>query len=402
MKVLIAHPGTQYSHYLVKQLEKHDLLYRFYTGFAISKNGLFYKILSLLPGLVLKMLGNRFIESVSPKKIKNTVWIEWSALLQLRLGNDAEAVFYKRNKRFQEQIPDAAILACDVVIGFDTSSWILAERCKQLRKRFILDVSIGHPRSKELVYDVLKKKYPNWREHIQSKSKHLIDLEESEMLLADTLVVPSSFVKKTYTDHGIPENKININPFGTSIVSGIRNSSQKVVDEKIKFLFFGALTARKGLPLLLEAWESINTDNAVLTIAGYGKMPDSISLPRNIVNKGVVLKEEIRSLYESHHVFVFPSNFEGFAQVQIEAATFGLPIIGTFNSGVTELVEDGISGFIITPNDLPALVSAMKYFIENPTHISKMSKLIKMKGDQFSWDAYGERWVNILKREFKN
>lgn len=397
MKVLIVHPGTQYAHYLVKQLDKHGLLYKFYTGFAIAEKSFTGRLYKILPAFIREKIANRFIESLGSEKLVTNTFIELRAVYALKKQH-SETVFYKRNKIIQERIPDELILNSDMVIGFDTSSWILAEKCKRLGKRFILDVSIGHPKAKELVYSALQIKYPHWQEQVQSKSLELIALEEQEIELADTVVVPSAFVKKTYTDNGVPAGKIVVNPFGTQMEDFANSNLKKLPQGKIKFLFFGALTARKGLPMLLEAWGLMDTCNAELTIAGYGEIPDLVYLPDNVTNRGVVLKEERQELYETHHVFVFPSNFEGFAQVQIEAAASGLPIIGTFNSGVTELVEDGIDGFVVPTNDVYALIKSLQYFIDNPAQINTMGNRIKEKSIHFTWDAYGERWVKITHR----
>jgi starch synthase len=395
IKVLIAHPGTQYSHHLVKQLNKHGLLYKFYTGFAIAEKSFVGKLFKLLPAYLTEKINNRFIDELEGSKLKTQLFIELNAIRKLN-GTNSETVFYKRNKKFQQQIPDKQILDSDVVIGFDTSSWLLAERCKQLGKPFILDVSIGHPKAKETTYANLKLMYPHWQEQVQPKLPALIEVEQKEIELADLIVVPSTFVKKTYTDNGIEASKIKVNPFGTNIEHFAFSNIKKLTTGKIKFLFFGALTARKGLPLLLEAWKGINSNKAELTIAGYGSLPIGIHLPDDVINKGVINKDDRQELFDSNHVFVFPSNFEGFAQVQIEAAACGLPIIGTFNSGVTELVEDGENGLVVPINDKKALVKAINYFIEHPNQISIMGNKIRRKALDFTWDAYGERWEKII------
>jgi glycosyltransferase involved in cell wall biosynthesis len=395
MKVLIAHPGTQYSHHLVKQLNKHGLLYKFYTGFAIAEKSFVGKLFKLLPSYLTEKINNRFIEALDGRKLKTQPFVELNAIRKLN-GTNSETVFYKRNKKFQQQISDKQILDSDVVIGFDTSSWLLAERCKELGKPFILDVSIGHPASKEHIYNELKVLYPEWQEQIQPKLAKLIAIEKKEIRLADIIVVPSEFVKKTYTDNGVDAARIRVNPFGTNVDTFTTNNVKKLTNGKIKFLFFGALTARKGLPLLLEAWEKIDANKAELVIAGYGNLPDTVELPYNVINRGVVHKEDRQALFDNNHVFVFPSNFEGFAQVQIEAAACGLPIIGTFNSGVTELVEDGENGFVVPLNDKLALVKAINYFIEHPNQIGIMGNKIRKKALNFTWDAYGERWKKII------
>jgi glycosyltransferase involved in cell wall biosynthesis len=95
-------------------------------------------------------------------------------------------------------------------------------------------------------------------------------------------------------------------------------------------------------------------------------------------------------------VFVFPSFFEGFAQVQVEAAACGLPIIGTQNSGAEEIIQDGYNGFIVEPGNIDQLVSAMRFFVKNREKLAVMSAKVRERIDFFSWNSYGNRWKAIL------
>lgn len=399
MKVLIAHPGTQYSFQLVKQLEKSGLLYRFYTCLALTQNSRMARLINYLFKGISKKISNRIIEDVPGSKIKTRQLLEYRTIYMMRNVLNPEDLIYRRNRKFQQSIPDHAIKESDVVIGFDTSSWILAERCKLLGKKFILDVSIGHPISKEKIYEELSVLYPEWKEQIVPKKKTFIDLECREMQIADMIIVPSEFVKLTLVENGVMPEKITVNPFGTVVDQFAWTSNKKRVDDKIVFLFLGSFSARKGLPLLLDAWKELNISNAELIVAGYGKIPDAIALPKNVTNRGVIAKGERQALFDSAHVFLFPSFFEGLAQVQIEAMACGLPIVGTRNSGAQELVNDGVNGFVIDAGSKAQLMTAIKYFIDNPEKMNEMGKAAKKKAEQFSWDTYGKRWNGIILKE---
>lgn len=401
MKVLLAHPGTQYSFQLAKQLEKAGLLYQFYTGLAISSNSFKARLLHFLPAAIHKKIGNRIIENIPSKKLKTLPFLEYQTLLGMRNTINPEDVIYKRNLKFQQSIPDSAILESDVVIGFDTSSWILAERCKALGKLFFLDVSIGHPISKEKIYEALSESYPEWKEHMIPKKMAFIDLECREMELADQIIVPSGFVKQTLVENGIVSDKIKLNPFGTVLDQFRFNPKKEISNGEIVFLFMGSLSPRKGLPLLLDTWSEMNIPKAKLIIAGYGKIPDGIRLPENVINKAVIAKDERQALFDSAHVFLFPSFFEGLAQVQIEAMACGLPVVGTRNSGADELVNEGINGFTIEAGNKTQLKGAIQFFLDHPKQIGGMAIAARKKAEEFSWDNYGSRWKELLEKVLK-
>ena len=130
-KVLLVHPGVQHAPRLAEALEKEGLLACFWTGWAKaskSQNG----------------NGRRRID-IPAAKLKTRPWLEWAALALSRSGIDPETVWHWRNRIFQNLIPESEIGVANVVVGFDTGSWILAQRAKRLGKKFILDQSIGHP-----------------------------------------------------------------------------------------------------------------------------------------------------------------------------------------------------------------------------------------------------------------
>ncbi|MFZ9660866.1 MAG: glycosyltransferase family 4 protein, partial [Chitinophagaceae bacterium] len=220
------------------------------------------------------------------------------------------------------------------------------------------------------------------------------ELEEIE--LADIVVVPSKFVYDTYVSNGVLASKIRINHFGTDL-DYFKPKKWDHTPEKIKFLFFGSLNGRKGLPLLFEAWEQIsaNTD-AELILAGYEKIPAHINIPQNVTILGSVLKENRLSLFHSADVFVFPSFYEGFAQVQIEAAACGLPLIGTYHSGGEEIIQQNRNGILVDVEDVDGLTNALLFFIENKTKIPEMGHESFLISKDFSWKEYGKRWEKII------
>jgi len=71
-------------------------------------------------------------------------------------------------------------------------------------------------------------------------------------------------------------------------------------------------------------------------------------------------------------IFVLPSRSEGFSNAIIEAMAVSLPVIATNVGGNAEAVEDGVSGYIIPPENSAALASAIKRLIEQPLRAEEM------------------------------
>jgi glycosyltransferase involved in cell wall biosynthesis len=323
--------------------------------------------------------------------------LEISALWRLRQGRPALEVLRERNDRFQQKIPHRAICDAKAIIGFDTSSCILAQRAKALGKKFILDRSIAFAGGCNGLFDSLSDRFPEWPDTQVKKLDVGLEIERREQELADLIVVPSRFVAQSLVACGVPWEKIRTNPFGTNLQL-FDPPLQSPHQAPTVFLFVGALSARKGLPLLLKAWQELDPPNSELWIAGTGSIPKTVTkeLKNSVKLLGSVSRLKLARLFHQAHVFVFPSFFEGLAQVQLEAAASGLPIIGTSSSGADEIVEEGVTGFIIEPGNLAELMDRMSRFLERPELVREMGQNVRKKRATLGWTSYGDRWQRIL------
>jgi alpha-maltose-1-phosphate synthase len=396
-RVLLIHPGTQYSFRLAGQLEKHGCLNRFWTGMAYIPDTLLGRCIQRLPEGVKRQLSNRRLEDVPPNKICIRPLGEWWAVHRLRAGEDDQTIMFKRNAAFQAGIPERELAESDVVIGFDTSSWLLAERALALGRRFILDRSIGHPLSFERLAPALRQRFPEWVEDFPPRLPSLLRAEEAEHRLADRIVVPSSFTRETLIENGTPAHKITVIPFGVDL-SAFRPFPRSNTSRPVRFIFLGALGVRKGVPVLLEAWRSVARLGAELWLAGSVSEKHARLIPalKGLKQIGKVPHKDLPAVLSQCDVLVFPSYFEGLAQVQLEALAGGLPIIATEASGATDLIVDGKEGYIIPVGDSGALAEAMLNFIKSPEDLATMSAAARLCAERYSWEAYGDRWIDLL------
>jgi starch synthase len=396
IRVLLTHPGTQYSYQLAAQLERLGMLGCFATGFAVGENN---RWSHWLPVSWRKKLQRRTV-AIPQKKLFILPLLEWKALHQIKKGAKPEQAFYQRNKRFQERIPQRLIEAATVVIGFDTSSWILIERCRLAKKHFILDASIAHPLKQQAIFNALRQQFPGWSAELGQKNGQLIDIELGEMKEAGTIVVASAFTRCSYLEHGIAADLIRINHYGTDLAYfRSKWDASLPVSRETRFLFFSKLSARKGFPWLCGIWQAFHQrfPTTRLVAAGYGEIPEGFEIPAGIDIHGFIHPKDRLALFHSADVFVFPSYFEGFAQVIIEAMASGLPVITTTHTVGPEIITNGEQGCCIEPGDNEALFKAMQFFVDQPGQIETMGRKARQRVEGMTWDAYGERWGEICR-----
>ncbi|OYT69613.1 MAG: hypothetical protein CFK52_13395 [Chloracidobacterium sp. CP2_5A] len=395
-KVLLAHPGTQHAFPLARQLAQRGLLGEFWTGLALREEAWWGRWLASSP-MLRERLGNRLLSGVPRQRLHLQPWRELAALWAIRRGKPALEVFLARNQRFQRDVPSSALRTADAVIGFDTSSWILAERCRDLGRRFILDQSIAHPLWKRRVFEEVAARYPDWRESIAPPLPAMLGHEQREHELAATIVVASSFTKRSLLAHGVPEMKLVVNPYGVDLEAFTpRRPSEG--GRPFRFLFLGALTARKGLPLLLEVWRKLAARRAELWLVG----PASPTVRRLIPDLpglrflGKRPHRDLPDILRRCDALAFPSYFEGFGLVVLESMACGVPVIASDATVGPDLIEDGADGWLMTAGDAERLQSVMEEALSQPTKAFEMGRLARRKAEAYTWDAYGARWQALL------
>lgn len=395
MRILLANPGVQHAFRLAGELHRRGALLRFHTAFAVGEDSWLGKIpADWMPGPFGKALRNRTIVGVPAAMVCSHPLLEGVAFLRRRLGVcDAEA-FLSRNRAFQLAISDREMWGADAIVGTDTAGEILAERATAAEKPFVLSRSIAEGRPWNAVARQIRSRWPDWGDAIDEKSPGDLRSEDREHELSHRIVVPSLFVAATLVEAGVPEEKVRINPFGCSL------PTHPVPDDRsgrLIFLFAGTISARKGVPVLLEAWRRLAAKAAELWLAGPGKPPPSaLAGLRDVCWLGGMSHERLREIYRKAHVFVFPSLFEGFAKVLGEAAGAGLPLIATPASGAEELIRDEENGFLVPEGDVDALEAKMRWCLENRERLPEMGCAARATAERFTWNAYGERWVGIL------
>jgi len=397
VKALLVHPGTQHSFRLATQLEKHGCLGRFWTGIAYTPGSLLGRCVPHLPDRLKRHVINRRLAGVPRKRVRTRPLGELLAIWRLRAGRDEQSIFLNRNAAFQDHIPQGEFAISKAVVGFDTSSWILADRAASLGRVFILDQSHPHPLSFQKLVPRLQEECPDWAEDFPQRLPGLLRAEQAEHQSACKIVVASSFTKRTLIENGVSADKIVLNPYGVDLVAFVpvaRPDSAR----PLRFLFLGALGARKGVPVLLDAWRSTARSDAELWLAGPTSARHLRMIPTLPGLRLVGKVPRVAPIMAQCDVLVLPSYFEGFGLVLLEALASGMPIITTDATAAPDLITDGVEGHIVPVGDAEAVRAAMQRFIDAPNELAKMSRSARECAERHTWDAYGDRWANLLQQ----
>jgi UDP-glucose:(heptosyl)LPS alpha-1,3-glucosyltransferase len=159
-----------------------------------------------------------------------------------------------------------------------------------------------------------------------------------------------------------------------------------IAADRLVAAFVGGEWERKGLQPVIEALAAAPGWDVVVAGAGdeerYGALAQSLGVGAAVHWLGV--SRDVQPVYELADALVFPSAYEAFSLVTLEAAASGLPILATPVSGVRELVSDGHSGFIIS-QDPNVIAERLSLLAADPALRESMGRAARLAGLEFSW-----------------
>jgi len=236
---------------------------------------------------------------------------------------------------------------------------------------------------------------PDWAEFLQGHNYDEAFLKklDSEVEMSDRILVPSNFVRSTFIENGVPEEKIFVVPLAATIVEDAGKTKAYSVNaatiaDPLKVLFAGQVTQRKGISYVLEAIAAVPESELIIVgspmpgiIERIGKFPRvnmHASQPRDLL---------VRTMGNAD-VLVLPSLAEGFPLVVIEAMSCGTPCIISRSTFAEDVIEDRVNGILVDSQRSDQIVDALRHFIERPSEIARMGIAARATSEQFTWARY--------------
>jgi glycosyltransferase involved in cell wall biosynthesis len=150
--------------------------------------------------------------------------------------------------------------------------------------------------------------------------------------------------------------------------------------DRSSVLFVGAFERVKGVDVLLDAWDGVHerVPSARLALVGEGSMSAEVRA-RAAQQTGVDVvgagpRERLRDLIDDAALLVVPSRSEGMGRIVLEASARSRPVVASRVGGIPELIEDGRTGVLVTPEDADALAAAIIRLLEDPSTAAEMGR----------------------------
>jgi glycogen synthase len=213
---------------------------------------------------------------------------------------------------------------------------------------------------------------------------------------ANAIVTPSEDYKRILSNFGVSEDKIKVIPCGVD--TNVFNPSvlpmalSKEYDSLI--LYVGRISSQKGLDLLLAAFPEIlkTHPNTLLVVVGlcdqldYWKslqiyLKDIASHVRFIGN---ITQNLLARYYKTADLVVFPSRYESFGMIPLEASAIGTPVISTYSGAVAEITKE--VAFLVKDED-PSAIAKTVSFVLSDENLRKRtgSRATHLVVNRYSW-----------------
>jgi UDP-glucose:(heptosyl)LPS alpha-1,3-glucosyltransferase len=170
-----------------------------------------------------------------------------------------------------------------------------------------------------------------------------------------------------------------------------------ISESDIVVLFVGSGFERKGVKYLIQAVESLS-DPVTVLIVGKGSEEQFKDLikQQKIIFCGP--QRNIEKYYAAADFFVFPTIYEPFGNVHLEALASGLPVITTRNSGAAEIIEQGVNGFVVErPEDYRAIAEKIKILLDGNAR-EPMSRNARLLAEKFTFKRCTDEIMKLYNR----
>ena len=270
-----------------------------------------------------------------------------------------------------------------------------------------------------IVHDIIPRLFPeylnNWRKKMYQK------MTESAIVKAGKIIAVSHRTEKDLIQHlGIAAGKITVNYIDADEIYKQEVSKEKSAEVMQKYKLEsgyiyngGGLEVRKNTKSVIEAYKFLldtfgEHESWLPKLVISGKlMPElaplvcdaqqlveDLELEKYVSLLGHVEQEDLPALYKNASVFVYPSHYEGFGLPVLEAMSQGAPVITSKTSSLPEVGSDAV--LYCKPDDTDDLAMVLKNVLTNHHLHETLSKRGKSRAENFSWEKFVGKTVNII------
>lgn len=211
----------------------------------------------------------------------------------------------------------------------------------------------------------------------------------------------ASYVEKL----GVPRDRITVVGVGVdpNALTAARTRQPEETNPGVpRVLYLAHLTSRKGLDTVVEALPAVWSRHPAIEVVVAGQTANDTDRLRRAAFRASeghnlrwlsnVTEGEKAALLATSSVVLYPSRFESFGIVFLEAWVFAVPVVGCRAGAVPDVVEDGVTGLLIPPGDSAQLADCVTRLVANPAEAKRLGDEGQRRmREHHTWPAVAER-----------
>src|SRR5829696_4780760 len=220
---------------------------------------------------------------------------------------------------------------------------------------------------------------------------------------AEAVLAITPRLSRLLVSDGVEEDRIHLIPPGVnpSLFEGPFEDPFSGVG-KPRVLFVGRLAPQKGVRALVAAAGLLKDPRAQVLLVGDG--PERLALEREAERLGVggrlhfvgfLAHDRLPAVMSHADLLVLPSLYEELGTVLLEAIQVGLPIVASKTGGIPEVVEDGVNGMLVPPDDPEALARAIDCILADRGLANRLSEGAQERGKDYDWEVLARRVLRV-------
>jgi len=221
-----------------------------------------------------------------------------------------------------------------------------------------------------------------WNDPRISRQKHWF---EPWFLRAVTRIASvSSFTAETMArEYRVPPAKFSLLPNAVDTLKAPSETGMRAPATILSVTRLGAADREKNIGQMIRVLAKLRREVSGLQyeIAGDGPLRPELEALANELGVGDIVRflgfvtdAELEAAYAKAAVFALPSSKEGFGIVYLEAWQHRLPVICSSKGAAKEIVEDGVDGFVVDPEDIGLLADRLKFLLSDPERAKAMGE----------------------------
>ena len=403
-RVVVAGPGAPEMRHMAEAFAVAGVLRAYVAPFSPTRSEVDsspFRNLGPLGRGISSQLGRRIVsDAVARSERPSAARVaDISATAALRLGLAPGVVEFFgdwRNRAVQNRLASLLEPADTDLIVPAGAAFKALRRAQQLSIRGWLDCPTAHHRYAWRLLSEELRLEPDFASTMQypAASARAGKRLDREIEAADELIVLSTFQRRTFEEEGVTASRLHLVPLGVDV--DLFRPLPRTKGGSFTIGFVGQVTQRKGISYLVQAFQSLRSHDVRLLVVGRPVGPRDPWLRSGVDHRPPVARSTLPEVYAEMDVVVLPSLIEGFGLTALEAMACGIPVIVSENTFGSDIVSDGVNGFVVPIRDASAISERIKLLLSDETARSEMGANARATAEGYSWDAFGLQIVELV------